>query len=324
MRRHTLAERRREALHDLLLEPGVGLFDQDHSGVHPVELQVDQRLVLVRDLSQEPLPAAPHHRLEKPHELGAREVRQRTLQQRRLGRLGHPRRVERHHNPLVRLHRPRHGIHQPAIQLDRVLVSRLGREHQRLGVVAGDGRVFHRARSASSCARYSITSLRLVSLSSCASSSLEAAAIDRSTASRRSATIAFSFSAAISWRARPSSCSYSWRALASSVSRSLSATALALATISCASACAAAVRRLCSASSAAASSRSRAASASMRSSFFSRSRTAASSNGHALRRSTNSSNPNTTRVQMTRPPSTESGPALPPPASWASAPSIKT
>src|SRR5207248_9342239 len=142
------------------------------------------------------------------------------------------RRVERDPAPLVRLHRPRHGIHQPAIQLDRVLVSRLGREQQRFGVVAGDRRVFHRARSASSCAKYSITSLRLVSLSSCASSSLEAAAIDRSTASRRSATMAFSFSASISWRARSSSCSYSWRALASSASRSLSATALALATIS--------------------------------------------------------------------------------------------
>src|SRR5207249_4261888 len=37
------------------------------------------------------------------------------------------------------------------------------------------------------------------------------------------------------------------------------------------------------------------------------------SNGHALRRNTNSSSPNTTRVQMTRPPSTESGPAAPAP-----------
>src|SRR5205085_10866141 len=136
-----------------------------------------------------------------------------------LGRPATPRRTERHRVPLVPLQGPRHRAHQPAVQLDRPrpLAPRLGREQQRLGVVAGDRGALHRARPASSCARYCITSLRLVSLSSWASSSLDAAAIDRSTASRRSATIAFSFSAPISRRARSSSWSYSWRALASSV-----------------------------------------------------------------------------------------------------------
>src|SRR5256885_8169847 len=42
----------------------------------------------LRDFPQQPLPAAPHHRLEKAHELEGRDVRQRALQQRPLGRLG--------------------------------------------------------------------------------------------------------------------------------------------------------------------------------------------------------------------------------------------
>src|SRR5207237_2053869 len=153
----------------------------------------------------------------EPAELGGGDVRQGGPKQRRLGRLGHPRRIGPHRAPLARLQGARHRVEHPAVQLDRPLGSRFGREQQRLGVVAGDRGALHRARPASSCARYCITSLRLVSLSSWASSSLDAAAIDRSTASRRSATIAFSFSAPISRRARSSSWSYSWRALASSV-----------------------------------------------------------------------------------------------------------
>jgi len=54
----------------------------------PVELHVHQAVVLLRDLRQEPLPAAPHHRLEEPHELGRRQVAQRALEQRRLDGLG--------------------------------------------------------------------------------------------------------------------------------------------------------------------------------------------------------------------------------------------
>src|SRR5947208_5203065 len=317
-----LPDRPGQPLDDRLLEPRVRLVQQRDARVHPVELDVDQGVILLHDLPDEPLPAAPHHRLEKPHELGRCHVPERALEQRRLDGLGDAGRFERHRDPLFALDRACQRLHQSAILLDLGGAVRFGGQEQRLGVVARDGGALQRAPSR--CSRYSITRRRFASESRFASSSFDAAAIERSTASRRSSRIAFSFSASISLRARASSCSYCSRAWASSVARSFSATLRACAISSCASARAAAIRPLCSARSAAASSRSRAASASMRSSFFSRSRTAASSNGHALRRKTNSSSPNTTRVQMTRPPSTESGPALLPPASWASARSIKT
>src|SRR2546427_6967465 len=315
----------RQPLDDLLLEPRVRLLEEGHARVHSVELDVHQGVILLGDLPQKALPAAPHYRLEKAHELRRRHLLQRPLEQRRLHRLGDAGRLERHADALVRLHRPRHRLHQLPVALDRGHAVRVGRQEQRLGVIARHGRALHRARAppASRLARYSVTRRRLASESRFASISLDAAAIERSTASRRSSRIAFSFSLSISLRARSSSCSYCSRACASSAARSFSATVRACAISSCASARAAAIRRLCSARRAAAASRSRAASASMRSSFFSRSRTAASSNGHALRRNTNSSSPNTTRVQMTRPPSTESGPALLPPAPCASAPSTK-
>src|SRR2546426_10754482 len=319
------ADRPGQALDQFLLEPRVRLLEQRDPGMHPIELDVHQAPLLRPDPRQHPLPAAPHHRLEEAHELGGRQVAQRTLEQRGLDGLGDPRRLERHADALVRLHRARHRVHQLPVALDRGHTVCFGGQEQRLGVVARDGAALHLPfPPASRLARYSCTRRRLASESRFASMSLDAAAIERSTASRRRSRIAFSFSLSISLRARSSSCSYCSRAWASSVARSFPATVRACAMSSCASARAAAIRRLCSARRAAAASRSRAASASMRSSFFSRSRTAASSNGHALRRNTNSSSPNTTRVQMTRPPSTESGPALLPPASCASAPSIKT
>src|SRR2546426_3001827 len=307
-----LADGLRQPLDDRLLEPRVRLLEEGHARVHPVELDVHQCVILLGDLAQEPLPAAPHHRLEKAHELRRRHLLQRALEQRRLDRLGDARRLERHADALVRLHRPRHRLHQLPVALDRGHAVRLGRQQQRLGIIARHGGALHRARSRFS--RYSVTRRRLAWESRFASISLDAAAIERSTASRRSSRIAFSFSLSISLRARSSSCSYCSRACASSVARSFSATVRACAISSCASARAAAIRRLCSASSAAASSRSRAASASIRSSFCSRSRTAPRSSGHTLRRNTNSSSPNTTRVQMTRPPSTVSGPAPPAPS----------
>src|SRR5438094_1177229 len=319
----------RQPLDDLFLEPRVRLLEERDARVHAVELRVHQRVILLRNFSEEPRPAAPHHRLEKPHELGVCQVPGRPLEHRRLRGLGHPWRRERHGDALVGGDRTGHRLHQPAVPLDLREAARVARQEQGLGIVARDGGALHRASSrappASRPARYSVTKRRLASESRFASISFDAAAIERSTASRRRSRIAFSFSLSISLRARSSSCSYCSRAWASSVARSFSATVRACAMSSCASARAAAIRRLCSARSAAASSRSRAASASMRSSFFSRSRTAASSNGHALRRNTNSSSPNTTRVQMTRPPSTESGPAPPVAAgSWTSAASIKT
>src|SRR5213082_1401447 len=266
----------RQPLDDLFLEPRVRLLEQRDARVHAVELLVHQRVILLRDFPDEPLPAAPHHRLEKPHELGVCQVPERPLKQRRLRGLGHPWRLERHGDALVGGDRTGHRLHQPAVPLDLREAAHVARQEQGLGIVARDGGALHRASSrappASRPARYSVTKRRLASESRFASISFDAAAIERSTASRRRSRIAFSFSLSISLRARSSSCSYCSRAWASSVARSFSAT--------------------------------------MRSSLFSRSRTAASSNGHALRRKTNSSSPNTTRVQMTRPPSTESGPAL--------------
>src|SRR5205823_4414788 len=289
-----------EALHDLLLEPGVRLLDQHHPGVHAVELQVHERLVFLRDFPQQPLSAAPHHRLEKPHELEGRDVPQRALQQRPLGRLGHAGGVERHRDALLRLHRSRDGVYQAAVQLDRPCASRLGREQQRLGVVAGDGRAFHDAPPPAS---------------SCASSSLDAAAIESSTASRRSSTMAFSFSASISWRARSSSCSYSCRALASRVSRSLSASAFAFARISCASALAVAMVRLCSSSSRAASVRARSASSICCWIRRSRSSTVLRRAGQPNRQSSASRIPKTTMVQKISPVLMEKGVNSP---SWTS------
>src|SRR6266581_2133466 len=265
-----LADGLRQPLDDLLLEPRVRLLEKGHARVHAVELDVHQGVILPGDLPQEPLPAAPHHCLEKADELRRCQLLQRALEQRRLDRLGDSGRLERHADALVRLHRPRHRVHQLPVALDRSHAVRVGRREQRLGVVARHSRALHRARPpappASRLASYSVTRRRLASESRFASISLDAAAIERSTASRRSSRMAFSFSLSISLRARSSSCSYCSRAWAS---------------------------------------------------------TAASSSGHALRRNTNSSSPNTTRVQMTRPPSTESGPAAPP-DSWASAASIKT
>src|SRR2546425_1057452 len=253
-----LPDRPRQPLDDLLLESRVRLLEQRDARVYAVELRVHQRVILLRDLPDQPLPAAPHHGLEKPHELRRRQVTERSLQQPRLRGLGDARRLERHRDALVRLHRAGHRLEQPTVALDVGHAVCLGGEEQRLGVVARDGGALHRgcpSAPASRLFKYSITRRRLASESRFASISLDAAAIERSTASRRSSRIAFSFSLSISLRARSSSCSYCSRACASSAARSFSATVRACAISSCASARAAAIRRLCSASSAAASSR---------------------------------------------------------------------
>src|SRR5712692_8388176 len=258
-----LADRPGQALDQFLLEPRVRLLEQRDPGMHPVELDVHQAVILLRDLRQQPLPAAPHHRLEEPHELGRRQVAQRALEQGRLDGLGDARRLERHADALVRLHGARQRFHEPAVALDLRGAMGFGREQQRLGVVARDGAALHLPfPPASRLARYSSTRRRLASESRFPSISLDAAAIERSTASRRSSRITFSFSPSISLRARASSCSYCSRALASNASRSFSATDLALATISCASARAPAMVRLCSSSSRTASARARSASSS--------------------------------------------------------------
>src|SRR2546426_5053361 len=300
-----LADGPRQALDDLLLEPRVRLLEQRNARVHPVELDVHQGLILLGDLPQEPLPAAPHHRLEKAHELRRRHLLQRALEQRRLDRLGDARRLERHADALVRLHRPRHRLHQLPVALDRGHAVRLGRQQQRLGIIARHGGALHRARSRFS--RYSVTRRRLAWESRFASISLDAAAIERSTASRRSSRIAFSFSLSISLRARSSSCSYCSRACASSVARSFSATVRACAISSCASARAAATRRLCSSSRRAASARARSASSSCCWMRRSRSSTALRRAGHPSFHSSASRIPKTTRVQKISPVLMENG-----------------
>src|SRR6266571_3389480 len=300
-----LADGLRQPLDDLLLEPRVRLLEKGHARVHAVELDVHQGVILPGDLPQEPLPAAPHHCLEKADELRRCQLLQRALEQRCLHRLGDARRLERHADALVHLHRPRHRLHQLPVALDRSHAVRVGREQQRLGVVARHGRALHRARPpappASRLARYSVTRRRLASESRFASISLDAAAIERSTASRRSSRMAFSFSLSMSLRARSSSCSYCSRAWASSVARSFSATVRACAISSCASARAAATRRLCSSSRRAASARARSASSSCCWMRRSRSSTALRRAGHPSFHSSASRIPKTTRVQKISP-----------------------
>src|SRR3989475_4130225 len=317
------ADRPGQPLDQFLLEPRVRLLEQRDPGMHPLELDVHQCVVLLRDLRQQPLPAAPHHRLEEAHELGRRQVAQRALEQGRLGGLGHAGRLERHADALVRLHGARHRFHEPAVVLDLRGAMGFGREQQRLGVVARDGAALHLPfPPASRLARYSSTRRRFASESRFPSISLDAAAIERSTASRRSSRMAFSFSLSISLRARASSCSYCSRALASSASRSFSATDLALATISCASARALAMVRLCSSSSRTASARARSASSSCCWMRRSRSSTDLSSAGKPSFHSRTSRIPKTTMVQKISPVFMENGgnASSPPPwaASWTS------
>src|SRR2546430_9714900 len=300
-----LADGLRQPLDDRLLEPRVRLLEEGHARVHPVELDVHQCVILLGDLAQEPLPAAPHHRLEKAHELRRRHLLQRALEQRRLHRLGDARRLERHRDALVRLHRPRHRLHELPVALDRSHAVRVGRQEQRLGVIARDGGALHRARSRFS--RYSVTRRRLAWESRFASISLDAAAIERSTASRRSSRMAFSFSPSMSLRARSNSCSYCSRACASSAARSFSATVRACAISSCASARAAATRRLCSSSRRAASARARSASSSCCWMRRSRSSTALRRAGHPSFHSSASRIPKTTRVQKISPVLMENG-----------------
>src|SRR2546421_8792857 len=54
-----------------LFRSGVRLLDEHHARVYPVERRVHQRLVLLRDLAQQPLPAAPHDRDRKSTRLNS-------------------------------------------------------------------------------------------------------------------------------------------------------------------------------------------------------------------------------------------------------------
>src|SRR5437867_3571667 len=314
---HLLAQHRRQPLSDLPLEPVVRLRGTDEARVHAVQLQVEERLILLGDPPDQSLPAAPHHRLQEADERRRGGVAQRLLEQPCLGGLRDPGRFQHDGDALVRLDRAGHRVEQPPVALHLrpppplPLPLRCGGEEQRLRVVPRDRDALH--RRCSRLARYSSARRLLASESRFCSTSRDAAAIERSTASRRSARIAFAFSSSMSFLARASSSSYSSRALASSAARSFSATAFALVTISCASARARSSACFCCSSRRAASSRAWAASASWRSSRCSRSRTACSSTGHALRFRMKSSSPKTTSVQMTRPPSTVRRP--PPPAS---------
>src|SRR6266550_6538626 len=165
----------------------------------------------MRHLRQEPLAAATHHRLQEPDELARRLALERALQDLALGRLGDAGGLEDGPDPLIRLDRAGHTIQQ--------LAERVAHGEQGFRVVAGDGDALHRDCSAlARPSRNSVTSRRLASVSRFASITRDAAAMDSSTASRRSARIAFSFSASLSLRARVSTASYSSRALASNVS----------------------------------------------------------------------------------------------------------
>src|ERR1043166_5392195 len=155
--------------------------------MHAIQLRVEQHEVLLGDLREQALTPAPHDRLEEAHELLWRLTLQRLLQNLRFRGLGDAWRLEHRGDALVRLHRARDGVDQLAVLL--------AGGKQRLGVVAGDRDALHFFFSdCASESRKSPTRSRLASVSRFASITREAAAIDSSTASRRSARIALSFS----------------------------------------------------------------------------------------------------------------------------------
>ena len=71
---HLLAQLPAQGLLDAPLERLVGRAGQGDAGADPVELEVEQRLVLRRDLAQELLPPALHQRLQEQHELARRAL----------------------------------------------------------------------------------------------------------------------------------------------------------------------------------------------------------------------------------------------------------
>src|SRR2546426_2666535 len=318
---HLPPQRLGEPFDHLLPRARVGLVREGNAGVHPVQLLIQEYLILLRDLGEKALPPAPHDGLQESDEFAWRLAGERALQDLALGGLGHPRRLERGGNSLVRLDRPGDRVEQRAV--------RVAGCKQRLGVVARDRDAFHRCFCSAlpRLSRNSVTSRRFASVSRFASMTRDAAAMDSSTASRRSARIALSFSVSMSLRARESSASYSSRALASRVSRSFWATVFAFAVMSWASVRAAAICFLCSSSSRCASALAFSASSSCFWMRRSRSSTDFSIAGNANRHSRTSRMPKTTSVQMINPGLIVNGPPPappPPPASCASCSSSST
>src|SRR5437867_10604620 len=130
--------------------------------MHPVQLLIEQYLILLCDLGQKALAAPPHDRLKKAHELGWGFTLQGTLQDLALRSLRHARRFQRRGDPLVGLHCSGDGIEQRA--------ELVPRGEQRLRVVARDRDSLQRFFSALlGLSRYSVPSLRLSSVSRLAS-----------------------------------------------------------------------------------------------------------------------------------------------------------
>ncbi len=138
MRPHLLAENLRQPPDEAALEPAVGRGGERYPGVHPVELDVHERLILEGDLAEEALPAASHHGLEEPHELPRRRALERALQDQGLGRLRYARGFERHGDALVGGDGARDRVHQPPVALH--LAAGVGGREQRLRVVPRDRR----------------------------------------------------------------------------------------------------------------------------------------------------------------------------------------
>src|SRR6185437_2287837 len=214
-----LAELLTEPVLDSLLQGFVCRPGQRYPGTHPIELYVQQDVVLRRNLPEQFLPASLNQRLKVEHEL-ARHVLEGCSQEPRLLRLGHPGRHEHGLDLRRGLHRGGHGIDQVGVPLR--LPAALAQLEQRLGVVSGDGFVSQCPES--KVARYSRTNLRSVSESSRSPISLEAAARERSTASRLRSWSARSRSAPISRRARAKSSSCSCLVFSIARARSFSAT----------------------------------------------------------------------------------------------------
>src|SRR5206468_3866450 len=153
------------------------------------------RQVLAADTRDDPLPPTPDNRTQEPDERLRRAALECLGENRLLLRLRDLGRFQHGLDLLVGRDRTGYGFEQIRVPLGRVGFFPGG--EQRLRVIPRD-------RGLSQCLipgiepRYWLTSLRFASVSRFSSTSLDAAASDRSTASRRSSVMARAFSASIS------------------------------------------------------------------------------------------------------------------------------
>src|SRR3990170_2551108 len=136
-----LGRSRAEPALDRVQQLSVRFAGENHAGMHAVQLQVQQRVVLLVDGADDPLAAPLHHRAQESDERLRCPARQCLMQHPLLERLGHPGGVQRQPNPLVGLYRARHGLKHRSEPLG--LTAPFPGLEQRLGVVARDGGFSH-------------------------------------------------------------------------------------------------------------------------------------------------------------------------------------